>query len=117
MPSSKAQIEDAQRKLCAKYAANYVASPGQLKSGFAKSTEGLIPINGLRHPIENGTTGWNIWCGEAFSDATGFFVPLHTYHLYDYPGFAHLLGLEPGYRFLLAGDYLDVWYDGTLLLI
>ena len=26
-----------------------------------------------------------------------------------------LLGLAPGYRFMLDGSYLDVWYDPTLL--
>jgi hypothetical protein len=25
------------------------------------------------------------------------------------------LGLPPGYRFLVAGEYVDVWYDSTLL--
>ena len=118
MTLTVAQVEDAQKKICTTYAVNYVASPGELKSGFAKSTEGLISINGLRHPVENGTTGWYFWCGEASSDATDFFVPIHTYHLYEnYPEITRLLGLPPGYRFLLAGDYLDVWFDAALLEI
>jgi hypothetical protein len=76
----------------------------------------MIPINGLRHPVVGETSGWYIWCGRIFSDAPDFFAPLHTFHLYeDYPEIAHLLGLPPGYRFLLAGDSLDVWFDASLL--
>jgi transposase len=37
-------------------------------------------------------------------------------HIYeDLLDASHLFGLPPGYRFLLAGDYLDVWYDEALL--
>jgi hypothetical protein len=73
-------------------------------------------MNGLRHPQENGTTGWYIWFGDKFSEAADFFEPVHTYHIYeDYPEVVKLLGLPPGYRFLLADDYLDVWYDPSLL--
>jgi len=28
-----------------------------------------------------------------------------------------LLGLAPGWRFLLSGDYLDVWFDPALLTV
>jgi hypothetical protein len=31
------------------------------------------------------------------------------------PQVAGFLGLPPGYRFLLAGDHVDVWYDEKLL--
>jgi hypothetical protein len=103
------QIEETQKDICRQYATEYVAVRGSDKTGFALSTKGLTPINGLRHPVAGETSGWYIWCGENFSDAPDFFVPLHTYHLYeDYPEIAHLLGLPPGYRFLLAGDFLDV---------
>jgi hypothetical protein len=62
------------------------------------------------------TSGWYIWCGEQFSEAPDFFSPLHTRHIYeDIPEIVSLLGLPPGFRFLLAGEYLDVWYDATLL--
>jgi hypothetical protein len=88
------------------------------KAGFAASTKGLIPMNGLRHPVKGETNGWYIWCGETLSESPDFFVPIHTYHLYqEYPEFAALLALPPGYRFLLAGDHLDVWYDGSLLSV
>jgi hypothetical protein len=110
------KIEEMQKEVCIKYATDYVAAIDNSKTGFATSTKGLIPINGLRHPVVGETSGWYIWCGETFSDATDFFVPVHTSHLYEeYPEIARLLGLPPGYRFLLAGDFLDVWYDASLL--
>jgi hypothetical protein len=113
---SARQIEDAQRAFCLEQSAPYVATPGDTKTGFALSTKGQIPIHGLRHPLKGETSGWYIWCGQEFSDAADFFDPLHTRHLYeDYPELVKLLGLAPGYRFLLAGDHLDVWYDASLL--
>lgn len=113
----EANIEELQRAICAQYATEYVAPLNNSKSGFALSTIGLSPVNGLRHPISGETSGWYIWCGETFSDAPDFFTPLHTRHLYeDHSKIAHLLGLPPGYRFLLAGEFLDVWYDTSLLI-
>jgi len=59
-----------------------------------------------------------IWCGKEFSDAAEFFAPLHASHVYeDYPHVAKFLGLPPGYRFLLAGDYVDVWFDESLFKV
>lgn len=110
------KIETLQKAFCAERGTEFVRASPDLKSGFALSTRGQTPINGLRHPLEGGTTGWYIWCGEQFSDASDFFASLHTSHIYeDYPELIKLLGLPPGYRFLLAGDYLDVWYDAALL--
>jgi hypothetical protein len=109
---------DAQRAVCQQYSAEFVPPLQDSKTGFAISTEGLIPVNGLRHPVTRDTSGWYIWCGEAFSESPDFFAPIHTDHLYlEYPEFARLLGLPPGYRFLLAGDHLDVWYDASLLTV
>ena len=112
------EIAEMQRAFCKQQAAEYVAALGETKSGFAPSTKGLVTVNGLRHPTTDETTGWYIWCGEVLSDAPDFFAPLHTYHLYEeFPEIARLLGLSPGFRFLLAGDYLDVWYDASLLIV
>ena len=112
---SDAKTATVQRIFCAERAVEYVPSPREANSGFALSTKGLKPINGLRHPPAGGTTGWYIWSGERFSDAPDFFAPVHTGHIYDdYPELVKLLGLPPGYRFLLADDYLDVWYDASL---
>lgn len=112
------QIEVLQRQFCREHGADFVLAPLESKSGFALTTKGLTPINGLRHPVENETSGWYIWCGETFSESPDFFAPLHTKHIYEYyPQLTKLLGLPPGYRFLLAGDYLDVWFDASLLRV
>jgi hypothetical protein len=112
------KIEEAQKALCSRYGTAFVTTPADDKIGFATSTAGLQPINGLRHPLTPGTSGWYVWCGEAFSKSADFFEPLHAKHIYEsLPDATHLFGLPPGYRFLLAGDYLDVWYDETLLAV
>ena len=85
--------------------------------GFALGTVGKVPINGLRHQAVDNSNGWYIWMGE-FSTASDFFSPLHTSHLFTrLPEVIEYLGLPPGYRFLLAPDYVDVWYDASLLNI
>jgi hypothetical protein len=118
MSTSQGKIEEMQREVCRKYKAAFIAASDDSIIGFAKSTKGLTPINGLRHPPAGESNGWYIWCGETFSDADDFFVPLHTRHLNeDYPQITALLGLPPGYRFLLAGDSLDVWYDSLLMVV
>jgi hypothetical protein len=112
------KIEEAQKALCNAYGAAYVSTQPNDKIGFAGTTSGLKPINGLRHPAMQGTSGWYIWCGESFSEAADFFEPQHARHVYEkMPEASHLFGLPPGYRFLLAGDYLDVWYDDKLLVV
>jgi len=118
MSISQAQIEEAQRAFSRQKSTTYLSSSANSKLGFALSTRGLTPINGLRHPPKGDTNGWYLWCGEQYSDAADFFQPLHTQHIYeDYPEVARLLGLPPGYRFLLAGDYLDIWYDPSLFKV
>jgi len=112
------KIEQAQIAFCAEHGTQHAPSPPDSKLGFALSTEGKQPVNGLRHPARGQTCGWYIWCGEDFSDASDFFSPLHVKHLYEHhPELGKLLGLPPGYRFLLAGDYFDVWYDAALLRV
>jgi hypothetical protein len=105
-----------QRQICDKYTANFVSADENINSGFAVQTSNQTPINGLRHPLTEDTTGWYIWCGKEFSTDPAFFKPVCTRHIYDQqPKIAELLGLPPGYRFLSANDYLDVWFDPTLL--
>ena len=44
------------------------------------------------------------------------FSPLHVRHLSTRsPEVLKFIGLPPGYRFLVAGEYVDVWYDASLL--
>lgn len=110
------RIEEDQQLFCKQQAVGYVATRAEAKTGFALSSKGELPINGLRHPPAETTSGWFIWCGEEFSEASDFFSPFCTRHLYeDQPQLARLLGLPPGYCFLLAGDYIVVWLDPGLL--
>jgi hypothetical protein len=72
----------------------------------------------LRHPPEGDATGWYIWSGEEFSESPDFFVPLCAKHLQvAHPEIAKYLGLAPGWRFLIAPAYEDVWFDENLLKI
>jgi len=110
-------IKSSQKEVCEKYGAAYYPSPLDMKVGIALNVrEGVVPINGLRHPPEGDTTGWYIWAGEELSSDPDFFKPLHVEHLPDWcPQVQKYLGLPPGWRFLIAGDYEDVWYDESLL--
>ncbi|WP_223645486.1 hypothetical protein [Corallococcus sp. EGB] len=107
--------------VCDQYGAEFVDSPENMKIGIADNVKsGLLPINGLRHPIENGTAGWYIWAGKGDipQDDPDFFKPMHVAHLPRIcPGIVRFLGLAPGWRFLVAGDYQDVWFDPALLKI
>jgi len=116
MDDDDAKYETMQRALCTELKVDFKASPSDWISGFASQTKERRPLNGLRHPAIPGTTGWYLWCGEASSNAKDFYQPTHTKHLYeDFPTAIKLFGLPPGYRFLLAEEYLDVWFDSSLL--
>jgi hypothetical protein len=109
-------FEKVQRALCEQYRSAWVPTAEDSILGFAQATKGRTPLNGLRHPPAHGSSGWYIWCGEEWSDSPEFFSPLHASHVYAaYPDLIRLLGLAPGYRFLMTGSYLDVWYDSHLL--
>jgi hypothetical protein len=111
-------IVASQKAFCVEHAAEYVASLPESKLGFAFSTKGKIPINGLRHPAVGDTNGWYIWCGEDFSNDATFFQPLHASHVYeDYPEVVPFLGLPPGFRFLYASGAVDIWFDESLLKV
>lgn len=78
----------------------------------------MEPINGLRHPQYGNMEGWNFWGGEEFSTDPDFFPVIHAFHMINRCLEAvPFLGLPPGYRFLLAGEYRDIWYDESLLVI
>jgi hypothetical protein len=106
-----------QRAVCHRFATEPVFPEAGSKIGMALNVRsGACPINGLRHAPEHGTNGWYIWASETFPDDDGF-VPLHVEHVSDWhPDIEHYLALPPGWRFLIAGDYEDVWYDATLLV-
>ncbi|QKJ30364.1 hypothetical protein HQ865_11540 [Mucilaginibacter mali] len=105
-----------QRLLCQRYGSIYTESPEYMKIGISLNVkDGIYPIHGLRHPIERDTTGWYIWAGE-YSEDPEFFVSLHVIHLNEWcPEVAKFLGLSPGWRFLSAPNYEDVWEDLSLL--
>ena len=108
---------NSQEAVCRSFGVPVVESPLERKVGIALNVRsGLLPINGLRHPPDGDTTGWYIWAGEELSTAPDFFVPLHVEHLTEWcPDVVKFLGLPPGWRFLKAGEYEDVWYDESLL--
>ena len=108
-----------QKEICRKYTAEYFETSFDKLIGVAlKSFDKFeMPINGLRHPIENDqSANWYIWAGE-YSDADDFFSPVHVSHLLEIcPKALHYLGLGPGWRFLFDSEYEDVWFDENLIL-
>lgn len=106
-----------QKIICLKYNSPFVESKFNMKVGISMNVrEGLMPINGMRHPLEDDTTGWYIWAGEEFSEDPDFFVPLHVEHLNEWcPIVVKYLGLATGWRFLITDVYEDVWEDQSLL--
>lgn len=86
------------------------------KAGVALGTLDQVPLNGLRHRPEGGTSGWYIWGGTTLSEAPGFFAPLHHHHVREHCAAAlPYLALPPGWRFLVAPGQVDVWFDPALL--
>jgi hypothetical protein len=84
--------------------------------GVALATLSRPPLNALRHPANDTTSGWYIWGGEALSRASDFFQPLHVEHLAERsPAILPYLALPAGWRVLIAPGQEDVWYDAQLL--
>ena len=111
-------FENLQEKFCSQRGCECAITHGDEIIALASRTVGEMPINGLRHPPEEDNSGWYVWFGEVYSKDADFFVPLHAKHLVQQcPEIIELLGLPPGYRFLRAGEYLDIWFDPSLLEI
>ena len=70
------KIEELQRQVCDEHKSAFTPVPDQEKAGFALSTRHMLPLNGLRHRPESGTTSWYIWGGTELSGAPDFFTPL-----------------------------------------
>ncbi len=106
-----------QKEVCLRVGAKYEPLDLNSKLGIsANFLSGVLPLNGLRHPQEADMCGWYLWAGEELSEAADFFQPWHVYHLIERrPDLSKYLGLAPGWRFLVAGDYDDVWFDPKLL--
>jgi hypothetical protein len=106
----------AQDQLCRERGVSPDRCEDDEKVGIAIGTLHLLPLNGLRHPRENGVCGWYIWGGEELSAEPDFFQPLHVSHLPNHcPLAVRYLALPAGWRFIHAPDYEDVWYDPALL--
>jgi hypothetical protein len=112
------EVDGSQRQVCERFGVLPVAAPDHLKLGMSRNVRGArTPIHGMRHPPEGDTTGWYIWSGE-LSTAPDFFQPLHVAHLREIcPNVLPYLALPPGWRFLVADDYEDVWRDDSLLAV
>ena len=110
-------IVKSQKDLCQKYQADCDSPASGLKLGISDDFfSGKMPLNGLRHPAAGDTCGWYLWAGEEFSEAADYFQPLHVSHLVERNSeVVRYLGLPAGWRFLLAGDQEDVWFDPRLL--
>lgn len=105
-----------QKEVCRKYNSEFVPAVGDQIVGISLNVKlGAKPIHGLRHPVGETTTGWFIWAGD-YSSAPDFFKPVHFSHVHAWcPMVQIYLGLAPGWRFLVADSYQDVWFDEALI--
>jgi len=107
-----------QREICKNYGAIFCLSDVNSIVGISLNVKDakILPINGLRYHPEGKTNGWYIWVGsEPLSKDDDYFKPLHIKHLFEWcPEVISYLGLPPGWRFLLAPDYVDVWFDQNI---
>jgi hypothetical protein len=104
-------------ELCAKHKVVPVEVGPDEKVGLAKNVRtATLPLNGMRIEAGLGTCGWYFWSGATLSQAPDFFEPVHVHHLEAVcaPVLPFLL-LPPGWRFLLAGVHVDVWFDPELM--
>jgi hypothetical protein len=111
------EISTQQREIFSRFGAEYEPLDLDLVLAISKNfLSGVLPLNGLRHPREGHVCGLYLWAGEEWSDALDFFEVWRVNHLVERrPDIAKYLRLAPGWRFLLAGDYEDVWFDPKLL--
>lgn len=118
MPSRNLRPTGAQIVVCERFGATPDVPMPDSQVGVARNLRDsqTWPLNGLRHPPETGTSGWYLWRGDELGRTDDFFQPLHAEHLAEWsPDVLAYLALPPGWRFLLAPDHEDVWYDETLL--
>lgn len=110
------ELDEQMKAVCARHSAPYVETSLDAMAGVARDVgSGLLPLNGLRHRRDT-TSGWFIWAGGELSEANDFFAPTHLHHLADRcPEVLPMLGLGEGWRFLIAPDHVDVWFDSSLL--
>lgn len=114
MPGDLVSVQHA---MCERFGAGPVMAAPTHKVGVARNLgSGELPLNGLRHTPEEGTSGWFFWAGTELSAAADFFVPMHVSHLADLcPELLPYLLLPPGWRVLIGPGHEDVWFDQDLL--
>lgn len=105
---------ESQKEICATHKSQWKPINKKLRVGVSTNLD-KDPINGLRHPSEERTTGWFIWTGD-YSEADDFFQPMCAEHLLQIrPDIIKYLGLDIGFRFLTdKNGYEDIWYDEKL---
>ncbi|WP_157949017.1 immunity protein Imm33 domain-containing protein [Neorhizobium huautlense] len=111
-------MDQDQVEVCLRHNVEFSVAEPSSKLGISEGAlQGEQPLNGLRQPPENGTCGWYIWGGRDFPpEDADFFKPMHVSHLsVSCPAVVPYLGLPPGWRFLIAPGYEDVWFDASLL--
>jgi hypothetical protein len=115
--TSSSVLTAEQLEVCQLFGAKPEPVDLSLKIGISLNVKDDVwPVNGLRHPPEEGTSGWFIWAGDELSSDSDFFVPLHLEHVTEWRAeIFRYLALPPGWRFLVAPDYEDVWFDESLL--
>lgn len=109
--------QEEQRALCVRFGVEFTPPLKQSILGIRLNVrDDIVALNGLRHPPSNDTNGWYIWAGEILEEREDFFVPLHLEHVGRWhKDISRFLALPPGWRFLVAGDYEDVWFDPALI--
>jgi hypothetical protein len=76
----------------------------------------LWPVQGVRCRPSGDTCGWFLWAGD-YSTDPNFFVPSTVLEVIAArPEISHYLGLPPGWGFIFAPGYEDVWPDEKLLV-
>jgi hypothetical protein len=112
-----AEIFRAQRALCTRVGSPLLAVGGNEKMGVSRSALDVAnwPLKGVRHRPEAGTCGWYVFAGT-YSEDPNFYQPMHAQHLLDVrPEVAEYLGMSPGWAFVIAPGYEDVWQDDDFL--
>jgi hypothetical protein len=109
-----------QRAKCEHVGAPFFGAPADAVVGVAEGIDkpGVV-LNGLRHAPSAASSGWYIWPGAIEpTSAADYFAPIHLDHLSLLcPRVVPFLGLPPGWRFLIADDYEDVWFDPPIALV
>ena len=112
------KLEDEQKAICAKFKADYSPVGLGMKVWVGRTIfeEDLVPINGARQASEGDESGWYVWSGTERFDDPDFFVTMDVADLDDWCSYAMpYLALPAGYRFIIADEHEQVWFDKQML--